>query len=109
MSLVLLIAAQAAQSAQTPRPDGADFPPTIEIRAEVRADRLEVDSAGPIRVTLTGEPEGAQDTTTARNQPAGRKTYRNLTIRYHATLEIADPLAAALGQSENQPNEQNGD
>lgn len=92
MSVIALLLAQAA--APQPGDPGLADPPSIEIRAEIRADKVVIENGGEISVQLDGHPLADKDQRTERNQEKGRKSYSDLVIRTHSSVTLADPLAA---------------
>lgn len=70
-----LLIAQASVATAT----GAAPLPDIEIVAHVEAREVTIEQDGPIRVQLTAEP-GTSAIEVRRSQPAGTRSYRNLTI-----------------------------
>lgn len=74
MGAILLIAQATAVSATAP-----SAPPDIELTAQVRAREVTIAQEGSIVLRLEVEP-GVTDVEVARNQPAGARSYRNLTI-----------------------------
>lgn len=114
MPLALLILAQAAQPAPAPQDSRTAPPPDIEIRAEIRAREVEIERADPVRVDLTAEPEERRAERAERSQPAGNRSYRNLTIRTYHAINVADPLARVIepvigGSTEPQDNRPDDD
>lgn len=101
MGAILLIA-QAAAAPAAP----AAAPPDIELTARVQAREVRIEQEGPIVLRLEVEP-GITDVQVARNQPAGAKTYRNLTIDARVaawfTQDANGPVAPS---SENPTGEQ---
>lgn len=66
------------------------MPPDVELRARVEVRELTIEQEGPIRVVLRPEANSAIEV--RRSQPAGARTYRNLTIdaRVAAVLSQGD-------------------
>ncbi len=71
----ILLFAQAAAAPAAP----AATPPDVEFSVRVRARQVSIAQEGPIVLRLEIEP-GVSDVDVRRNQPAGARTYRNLTI-----------------------------
>ena len=63
--------------------------PDIEIAARVSAREVEIEQEGEARLTLHAEPGEAEPVRVERSAPAGRKSYRNLTIDLRAAARIA--------------------
>ena len=74
MGAILLFAQAAAAPAAT-----AAAPPDIELTARIQAREVRIEQEGPIRLGIEVKP-GISDVAVVRNQPAGAKSYRNLTI-----------------------------
>lgn len=74
MGPILLIAQAMAAPGASPA-----SPPDIEIAATIRAREVRIEQEGPIRVELRADP-GVSDIAVERSQPAGARSYRNLTI-----------------------------
>lgn len=72
--------------------------PDIELTARVTARAVTIEQEGPIRVELRAEP-GPTDSRTVRSQPAGARSYRNLTIDARLAAWLTDPAAAPPEQS----------
>ena len=74
LGAILLIAqATAAPAARSAAP------PDIELTARVQAREVTIEQDGPVVLRLEVEP-GVTDVEVKRNQPAGARSYRNLTI-----------------------------
>ncbi|RZV35255.1 MAG: hypothetical protein EX262_02630 [Sphingomonadaceae bacterium] len=105
MGLVIVSLLQAASSLQ---PSTApNILPSIEIHAQARIDSVEIESEGPVVVEFTGDLAEGTGENTRRSIPAGAQSYRDLTIRYHGQLMLADPLEQAWrvdDQTDNQSN-----
>jgi hypothetical protein len=82
-----LAAAQAAAAA-----------PDIEINAQITAREVHIRQEGPASLQLRVDPGVAPPVTVERSQPAGAKTYRNLTLKLHGEARLADPKTNASTQ-----------
>lgn len=71
--------------------------PDVELTASVRAREVTITQEGPIMLRLEVEP-GISDVKVVRNQPAGARSYRNLTIdaRVAAWLKQEDDGSLTL-------------
>lgn len=88
---ILLIAQAVAAATPATAPD-------IELTARITAREVTIEQEGPIRVELRAEP-GLTDSRTVRSQPAGARSYRNLTIDARLAAWLMDPAAAPPEQS----------
>lgn len=93
MSALALLLAQMAPI--LPDDLAASAPPTIELRAEIRADKVRIERDGKMEVRLHGSPLAEQDQRTERNREKGSSAYSDLVIRTHAYVTLADPLSLA--------------
>jgi hypothetical protein len=84
MGLSILFLQLAAAQAAAPAPD-------IELNARVTAREVNIRQEGPAHLQLHADPGVAPPVKVARSQPAGAKTYRNLTLDLHAEARLADP------------------
>lgn len=106
MGAFLLFAQATSAVAVTPSLPGPTPPPDIEIRARFEAREVMVDQEGRVAVTL--RPEASSSIEVRRSQPAGARTYRNLTIdaRVAAMISLDDDgtlIVSTTGSTGEQP------
>lgn len=89
--------------AQLAAPLASGTAPDIEIRARVRAERVEVKQQGKAEVELRVDPGETEPVQVERSAPAGQRSYRNLTVDVRAAVHIADPNAATPGSDDDAP------
>lgn len=85
-SLTLLPVALVQSGPSAPSPS-----PTLEIRARVEAERIEIESDGHVDVTLDAGPDGETRSEIRRSAPTGAERYRDLSLDYRAEVTLAAP------------------
>ena len=94
----LLLLAQALAAASSPPAPSPATPPDIELSAKVEAREIEIAQEGPLVIRLRAEP-GVTDSRTVRSQPAGARSYRNLTIDARLAAWLTGDTPAPQGDA----------
>lgn len=78
--------------------------PDIEIRAKAEIEAVDIRS-GTARISITADPGVAEPVVVERSAPAGRASYRNLTIGFRAIARLTGPkpLAAIATETGDTP------
>lgn len=109
MSALALVLAQAAPI--LPDNVAASGPPTIELRAEVRAEKIQIERSGKVEVRLHGHPLAEKDQRTERNREEAARSYSDVVIRTHAYVTLADPLGLSgeLAEAVKEPGREHAE